>query len=291
MANYYYNGVELPALPEWDKAQYPYAYIFYVTSTLTGEALEWYEAVFSSNPRYDYSTSGKYCIGYRAGDRHKSTTFDCTEWRDGFGTYERDGLSVELDENLIWSNFDILNEDGSVFLPASEPVPVGAITPVGADLYVKKGNKVYKASGGGAGGGTQIHTFNSVEEMNAANLADGSIACVPSVETVFDISESVNYAKSIMAGGAVQQAFSVEACPQIVEALKKGVVKIKVSISAGVTIEEFVTGSINEAGNARVTSFTIYNGDLLYTDTFFDHVNKRIDYICKQVTTAIYNPS
>lgn len=148
-----------------------------------------------------------------------------------------------------------------------------------------------EAPGGGSCNCPPIIIANSVEEMNAANLPDGTIAMVPSVETVFDISESVNYAKSIMAGGAVQQAFSVEACPQIVEALKKGNVKIKVSIGVGVTIEEFVTGSINEAGNARVISFTIYNGDLLYTDTFFDPVNKRIDYICKQVTTAIYNPS
>ena len=43
---------------------------------------------------------------------------------------------------------------------------------------VRKGNKWYVAGGGGAG--SPIHTFNSVEEMNAANLADGSIACVPS---------------------------------------------------------------------------------------------------------------
>lgn len=43
---------------------------------------------------------------------------------------------------------------------------------------VRRGNKWYVSGGGGAG--SPIHTFNSVDEMNAANLADGSIACVPS---------------------------------------------------------------------------------------------------------------
>lgn len=48
---------------------------------------------------------------------------------------------------------------------------------INSEAYVKQGDKVYKVNGGA---GSPIHTFNSVEEMNAANLADGSIACVPS---------------------------------------------------------------------------------------------------------------
>lgn len=48
---------------------------------------------------------------------------------------------------------------------------------INSNAYVKQGDKVYKMNGGA---GSPIHTFNSVEEMNAANLADGSIACVPS---------------------------------------------------------------------------------------------------------------
>lgn len=46
---------------------------------------------------------------------------------------------------------------------------------INSEAYVKQGDKVYKVNGG-----STIHTFNSVEDMNAANLADGSIACVPS---------------------------------------------------------------------------------------------------------------
>jgi hypothetical protein len=48
---------------------------------------------------------------------------------------------------------------------------------INSNAYVKQGDKVYKVNGGA---GSPIHTFNSVEEMNAANLPDGTIACVPS---------------------------------------------------------------------------------------------------------------
>lgn len=48
---------------------------------------------------------------------------------------------------------------------------------INSEAYVKHGDKVYKVNGGAV---SPIHTFNSVEEMNAANLPDGTIACVPS---------------------------------------------------------------------------------------------------------------
>jgi hypothetical protein len=37
--NYFYNGVELPALPEWDKEAYPYAAIFPLTNGTDGYSL------------------------------------------------------------------------------------------------------------------------------------------------------------------------------------------------------------------------------------------------------------
>lgn len=57
---------------------------------------------------------------------------------------------------------------------------------INSQAYVKQGDKVYKVNGGA---GSPIHTFNSVEEMNAANLADGSIACVPSPNNVIDLTK------------------------------------------------------------------------------------------------------
>ena len=108
---YSYNGVVLPKLPERDKEKYPRLYI-------TGNA----------SLAYLYALpDGEYL-------------FDGSRWVIPSGVY---GLFVQwypskgnewgaLSESHlggryaapIWCNTDILNEDGTVYLAASEPVPV-----------------------------------------------------------------------------------------------------------------------------------------------------------------------
>lgn len=35
-----------------------------------------------------------------------------------------EGSNVELRQPLVWTGFDVLNEDGTVYVAASEPIPV-----------------------------------------------------------------------------------------------------------------------------------------------------------------------
>jgi hypothetical protein len=95
---------------------------------------------------------------------------------------------------------------------------------INSQAYVKQGDKVYKVNGGA---GSPIHTFNSVEEMNAANLADGSIACVPSEgDTIptFDLA-----AMGLPALGNSVSTLSTDTT-EIMSALDKGLVKFRVAM-------------------------------------------------------------
>lgn len=113
MGNYLYNGVELPALPEWDKKTHPYAYIsedvegrivFRMQKTLT---------VTATNSIY---TDWEY-MHY---------TFDGTTWGDYYEGYSPGYIDLDL-FNIIWTNTNIFNYDGTLHLAASEPVPVSPV--------------------------------------------------------------------------------------------------------------------------------------------------------------------
>lgn len=114
---YSYNGVVLPGLPETEG--FAKAYIYRLGAA---NAVRHY-VCFLNEPYYAYNVTGEYCIGYRNGDVKFSKYPSGTEWTNKT-VYENEGLSSEMDNDLVWANFDILNEDGTVFLEASEPVPV-----------------------------------------------------------------------------------------------------------------------------------------------------------------------
>ena len=111
MANYLYNGIELPALPEWDKETYPYAYI-----TNDGSLYcFWYEAtaknVGDGGYMTSFSTTRMYLL--KDGVWEKTVTYG--------GGY------------LLWSNADTyyaegdaIDEElwGTLYLAASDPIPV-----------------------------------------------------------------------------------------------------------------------------------------------------------------------
>ena len=107
---YLYNGIRLPALPEWDKAKYPYAFI----ETTFGM----YYLRVLANPLTPDGDSFRFnAPGLVAGAKMDVTNYELIGW------YEW----KEVTENTrtpLWSNVDVLNEDGTVFLAASDPVPV-----------------------------------------------------------------------------------------------------------------------------------------------------------------------
>ena len=118
--NYLYNGVELPALPEWDKEKYPYAVIAEVYGfgkTYWGLFVMPVKLYWDSVLAYPtvYST----CEGYFAG---------CHDgvWED---LKFRDVLIREGDPiGFTWSNFDVLDDNGELYQAATDPIPVGTST-------------------------------------------------------------------------------------------------------------------------------------------------------------------
>lgn len=117
---YLYNGVRLPELPELDKTVYPYAMI---TSSYEGEwVLLWYAKEI-----------GQLYVGtYPSGTTYKcfplTAPYGLFELSDG--TWEDRGINNN-DQSFkiegyqpLWTNFDLLDVDGSVYLAASDPIPV-----------------------------------------------------------------------------------------------------------------------------------------------------------------------
>lgn len=131
MPNYRYNGIELPALPEYDKVKYPYATIVEHLGTFTYHQ---YIFVVSAVPMYvDVKTTHTTLefdennfINFRANTPYENPL----EWSN---LTQSGGINI-LIEKVVWANFDILNQNGSVYLPASDPVPV----PTPQDFYTIK---------------------------------------------------------------------------------------------------------------------------------------------------------
>lgn len=131
---YLYNGVELPALPEWEIEGFPY-----ITLKNDGE---------SDYPRYGlvviYSTIPLLHTSYESGvvtirgcilapsptvvrDSYWSVGdwVDITERNcdDLFG--EHDGFyRVRLANSVVWANYDVYDTEGNLLVSPSEPIPV-----------------------------------------------------------------------------------------------------------------------------------------------------------------------
>ena len=111
---YLYNGVRLPKLPEWEYDESVYKYLM-IRKHKTLETVHW--IVGSEKPIYVKSGIA-YVEANRMLIRHASPN---TEWYAP--TVGHDASEYDA-AKLVWANHDILNSDGSVYLAASEPVPV-----------------------------------------------------------------------------------------------------------------------------------------------------------------------
>lgn len=113
MTNYLYNGVELPALPAWNKAEYPYAYISVnPTKTMYFLFLCPIELIVDGSL---ITPNGEEIQGLQC-----TTYAPFSNWGEAQETvYSGSGKIAPF-----WSNHDILNTDGSVYLAASDPIPL-----------------------------------------------------------------------------------------------------------------------------------------------------------------------
>lgn len=117
---YSYNGVVLPELPQWDKEKYPYAWIHQFNTAnpsyvlrIASEPIVYKKPIFKDY--YVYSMTGAGCI-YNINDG---------AWEIFQSDVTFDNYFPESDVLFSWTNTDIINQsDGTVYLAASEPVPI-----------------------------------------------------------------------------------------------------------------------------------------------------------------------
>lgn len=123
MPNYLYNGVELPELPN---GEYPYWFI------QKYQYSEKYRLVNSEYPLYK-TASGEYAFKFTSPSEYHSYEIEDDAWIHNAKTGGTDNYYYG-DKPILWTNTDILNADGSVYLPASVPVIAGGKTS-GTCLY------------------------------------------------------------------------------------------------------------------------------------------------------------
>lgn len=143
---YLYNGVELPELPEWDKEAFPYAYIKSSSASISwsvGAHLLCAKApvlVFDTDSGYPIFNADVDCIQCYA-------PFETMVWESFSATHR---LQDSRFGGLFWSNFDIYTTDGTLYLAASDPIPVvtaPTLDPLWLYMGWKAGNWVARQRG------------------------------------------------------------------------------------------------------------------------------------------------
>lgn len=109
---YSYNGTVLPKLPEWDREMYPYAVIVKYQY-----APNWRFLFFSALPLEQNGNNFTVPADYIRYEIQDITTG--TEW-----VYVGTGETYGGTGWAMWANTDILKADGTLYLSASEPIPV-----------------------------------------------------------------------------------------------------------------------------------------------------------------------
>lgn len=118
---YLYNGIRLPALPEWDRGVYPYAVIFMGDS---GKA----ELYASSVPQYVTTIDGGVSQSFKESGKMLCFVdgYDGSLWGNSLRVTVYSGIYQNTSNGIsgLWANYDVYAEDGTLYLAASEPVPV-----------------------------------------------------------------------------------------------------------------------------------------------------------------------
>lgn len=113
-----YNGVRLPRLPVVEG--YPH-----IVMRFAGGVMAYFYAFSEPHHMTMTNSDGSKCVGVTAGETYVYAR--CRQGGDSsFSTPEE----IVADNDIFfasvlnWSNYDVLNEDGTIYLAASEPIPV-----------------------------------------------------------------------------------------------------------------------------------------------------------------------
>ena len=107
---YSYNGVVLPALPEWDKETYPYAAI-----TSLGGSKQF--VAFSADVHHGKNPFGDDTL---VASSYQTWLYTPDSWNSPNYAMP-DYVTIEI---IFWADFDIYTSDGTLYLAASDPIPV-----------------------------------------------------------------------------------------------------------------------------------------------------------------------
>lgn len=138
MANYLYNGVELPDINAvWtDKVKYPYANVCIGHTTsgywiyITGEKPYYTEELLGTKGA---KIASPYVV-YKMVD-------DAWVFSSTSDQYDYDTATAIPVSELLWTNYDLKDEAGALYFAASDPVPVEIEITARANSYVSTGSK------------------------------------------------------------------------------------------------------------------------------------------------------
>lgn len=129
---YLYNGVRLPGLPEeWNPVTHPFALVVDGNWSIAfGSQSVWFYAFSTPHHKNAYrEADGLYHFAILAGESYLEAKITTTIKN------EFDGLSFHPEvktkesmayfaKNATWANYEVQNADGTVYLAASDPIPV-----------------------------------------------------------------------------------------------------------------------------------------------------------------------
>ena len=83
-------------------------------------------SAFSEQNHRTVIVDGEYHCGRKSGDKYLNIIGYESDFSDSFPNFEE---IVETEDGIfanyqIWANYDILNEDGTLYLAATDPIPV-----------------------------------------------------------------------------------------------------------------------------------------------------------------------
>ena len=129
MANYLYNGVELPDIssvytPEVQK-KYPYACLIYFDPSVSGggSSVVYHYRLFAFTKKVEISNYAFAPLG-EYGASHWSYYPENTPMQWEF-VLSSDAARWTRYTDVFWTNFKLLRTDGTLYLDASDPIPVG----------------------------------------------------------------------------------------------------------------------------------------------------------------------
>lgn len=118
---YLYNDTKLPALPEWDDINYYYVTIVTTIGTdFAGLIWPQYTAYFTKVPMVASPKDGYDYLDVENNDA-MSSKYDPPKV-EPFSTPDKTTLNY-IYGNAVWTNYNLLDKEGNVVMPASDPVP------------------------------------------------------------------------------------------------------------------------------------------------------------------------